>query len=347
MKRVRNGLILLVIALAVIGVVNRETVRVIWCNATSPKAKLDETKDWDGGRSYEKLPYSDVSENTYLNLYVPDTEEPAPLFVLVHGGGFVFNDCESRQAQFMYRYFRDHGYACASVNYRLAQEAPFPGAVDDMKAAIRFLKANAEQYGYNADKVAIWGESAGGYLCVMAGLTTDEDFHGVSFIGEDALSEPVTADVDVVVNFYGATQMEKSESDYDELGIPKVVRWAAGLWLQKALKGTGFDDVKSYWLRKDMKEMTEEEWNAYDPYYYMNKNMTAETNLLVLSLHGDADLDVPYLQTIRLTEDLGNIIGSEKVEKTLFTGFKHADDRFYSDENLAKIKEYLDHALCV
>ena len=114
--------LLLILALAL--VVNRYTVRQVWCNLTSPTLKLDESTDWAGGRTWEHLAYASDSEAQYVDLYVPDTpEQPAPLFVLIHGGGFIANDAQSRQAQFLYRYFRDHGFACASVNYRLSAEA--------------------------------------------------------------------------------------------------------------------------------------------------------------------------------------------------------------------------------
>ena len=79
-------------------------------------------------------------------------------------GGFVYNDSQSRQAQLMYRYFRDHGYACASVNYRLAQEAAFPAGVEDVKSAIRFLRANAEKYGYDPERFAIWESQLGVFI---------------------------------------------------------------------------------------------------------------------------------------------------------------------------------------
>lgn len=69
---------------------NHEAVRVVFHNVYSPSVKLDESTEWDGGNSYEKLQYSEVSENDYLDLYVPDSDEPMPMIVMVHGGGFVF-----------------------------------------------------------------------------------------------------------------------------------------------------------------------------------------------------------------------------------------------------------------
>ncbi len=84
---------------------------------------------WAGGREMLHIPYAADSASQYLDLYLPDQEGKLPLLILVHGGGFILGDSQSRQTQWMYRYFRKHGFACASVNYRLAQEAPWPAAV--------------------------------------------------------------------------------------------------------------------------------------------------------------------------------------------------------------------------
>ena len=109
-KRKWTWVLLIIVVILVLAVLNRHWIHMAILNATGEKVELDTAK-WTKGTSYEKLQYSDVSEADYMNLYVPEGEEPMPIFILVHGGGFVLNDCESRQAQFMYRYFRDHGYA--------------------------------------------------------------------------------------------------------------------------------------------------------------------------------------------------------------------------------------------
>lgn len=349
----KKRLLIAGVIVAAVGIflgINHEATRVVWSNLTAKKIKLDESKEWEGGASYEKLPYSEVSENTYLNLYVPDSEEKMPLLVLIHGGGFIFNDCESRQAQFMYRYFRDQGYACASVNYRLAQEEPFPGAVEDVKAAIRFLKANADQYGYDPEKIAVWGESAGGYLCTMAGVTTDEDFHGVKYIGEDEAEKPVTADVDVIVNFYGCEQFGVMDKDFEALGIPRLIRKLACQWVSDGLKELGaadYDSVESFFLRKPFSQCTQEELNQASPFYYIAKNLDENSDKHLLVRHGDADLTVPWLQSQRLYEAMTQTVGEDSAQFTLFSGYKHAADLFYSDENLSQVKAYLDGIFAV
>lgn len=336
------GVILVIIA----GILSyhHEAVRVVFHNLYSPSVPLDTSTDWTGGKSYEKLQYSDVSESDYLDLYVPDSDQPMPLIVMVHGGGFVFNDSQSRQAQLMYRYFRDHGYACASINYRLAQEAAFPAGVEDVKSAIRFLRANAKEYGYDPDRFAIWGESAGGYLSVICGASNDEEFNGVPFIGEDE-KNTVSSKVQVILDYYGCMEFGTQAADYKELKIPKIVQWASGLWLTNAIRDTDFDDVESYWLRKDTDTLSEEEKNYYSPLYYIKENFTPENSPNVLIWHGDADLSVPYLQSERLNDLLTKTIGADKVEFKLFHNMKHAADQLYSDENLSVLKDYLDAKL--
>lgn len=335
-------------AVAVVLGVKHDLTRIVWNNLTAKKVKLDDSADWNGGKTYEKLLYSNVSENDYLDLYVPYSEEKVPLFVLIHGGGFLFGDSQTRQAQFMYRYFRDHGYACASVNYRLAQEEPFPGAVEDVKAAIRFLKANADQYGYDADRVAVWGESAGGYLCTMAGVTTDEDFHGIKFIGEEELKEPVSADVDVIVNYYGCEQFGTMEAQFEELEIPGFIRSMANMWLQQGLKENNaqeYSSMEGFWLRKELDQCTKEELDKASPYYYIEKNLNQNSEKHMLIWHGDADITVPWYQSRDLYQIMSETIGADKVSFQLYHNLGHAADTFYSDENLSKVKTYLDENL--
>lgn len=325
--------------------VNHDLTRIMWHNLTARKLRLDESAEWTGGKSYEKIQYSDVSESDYLDLYVPDGEKKMPLFVLIHGGGFMFGDSQTRQAQFMYRYFRDHGYACASVNYRLAQEEPFPGAVEDVKAAIRFLKANADQYGYDAERVAVWGESAGGYLCTMAGVTTDEDFHGVKFIGEDDLMENVSADVDVIVNFYGCEQFGTMEEQFEQQGIPGFIRSVANMWLKQGLKehdAQEYSSMEGFWLRKELDQCTQEELNQVSPFFFIEKNLNQGSSKHILIWHGDADITVPWYQSRDLYEKAAETIGTEKVRFKLFHNLGHAADLFYSEESLSEIKEYID-----
>ncbi|MCD7857980.1 MAG: alpha/beta hydrolase, partial [Clostridiales bacterium] len=284
-------LLVLVVAVVLLCLTHLSTTKIVWQNLTSPTLEMD-TSDWTGGTSYENVQYSDVSDSDYLHLYVPDSEEPMPLIIMVHGGGFVANDLESRQAQFMYRYFRQQGYACATVNYRLAAEDGFPAALEDVKAAVRYLRANAETYGYDPDCFVIWGESAGGYLATMAAVTNDDEFTGVPFIGEDELAEPVPAQVSCLMDFYGIIDFPFAEDDFQSQGIPSVVRWVANLWASASLSGTGYDSVEEYWLRTTLADCTEEKLAQYSARYYIEENWEDVQNLNVLIWHGLSDITV-------------------------------------------------------
>ncbi len=217
---------------------NYRAVYAVFKNLTAQKLSLDEHAQWDGGRIYEKVSYAGDSVSQYLDLYVPDTENPR-LFVLVHGGGFISGDSQSRQSIFMYQYFRDHGYACATVNYRLAQEAPFPAGLEDVKAAVRFLQSHAEEYGYDASRIAIWGESAGGYLAVAEAFSNEKEFMGVRYQGQDEdekAGKLYTGEAAVLVDYYGAVDLGtiwSSDGDWKELGIPQVVIDLANCWIDK------------------------------------------------------------------------------------------------------------------
>ncbi|MCD8307936.1 MAG: alpha/beta hydrolase [Clostridia bacterium] len=323
-------------------------VQIMWWNWTSPTLELDNS-EYTQGTSYEGVQYADVSESDTLNLYVPTADDPAPLFVLVHGGGFRFDDADSRPAQFMYRFFRDSGYACASLNYRLSGEALYPAAIEDVKAAVRFLRANEETYGYDADKIVIWGESAGGYLAAMAAVTADDEFSGVKFIGEEDLSYSVSSHIDGLVDFYGCMDLATIQEDFRSEGVPSWLTWASSLGITMDI-GCSFEEA---WLGKPVAELTQDEINEMDPRYYIQKNWEQVQSLKVYICHGTADISVPINQSRRLCEafetgeyvtDGSPVEGAESggnVTYIEYEKYKHADDRFYSDENLEKVTSFL------
>ena len=107
-----------------------------------------------------------------LDLYIPAVPEPA-LVVYAHGGGFQFGDKSDAAATRM-QALAAYGVAVASINYRHAPQFLFPAQVEDMKAAVRWLRANGGGYGLSADRIGVWGASAGGYLASMVALDQDQ-----------------------------------------------------------------------------------------------------------------------------------------------------------------------------
>ncbi|MCR5396316.1 MAG: alpha/beta hydrolase [Lachnospiraceae bacterium] len=340
------GIIALVILLVIaIGVIYyHKVIGWVFDNLTAPTYELDESTDeWSGGTFYEKVNYASVSESDYVNIYVPDDVENPPLFVLVHGGGFVSNDATSRQAQLMYRYFRDHGFACASVNYRLAQEEIYPAALEDVKACVRYLRAHAKEYGYDASSIAIWGESAGGYLATMAAVTGDDEFCDLEYIDEDIYGD-VSAKVSVLVDYYGVIDMETAHSQWKEVGLPAWVYDIANNWVTKYIPEDAKETtIESYWLGKEISDMTKEEINEISPMYYLEKN--TDLDLAIWICHGDSDITVPILQSQYFYEDAKALLGEKNVSYVVIENGKHADDRCYSQDQLEKLCSFINEHL--
>ncbi len=108
-------------------------------------------------------------ERQKLDLFVPEKGENLPIVVWVHGGGWVGGSKENPPALGFLR----SGYAVASINYRFSQHAVYPAQIEDCKAAIRWLRANAAKHRINPDKIGVWGASAGGHLVALLGTTGD------------------------------------------------------------------------------------------------------------------------------------------------------------------------------
>jgi acetyl esterase/lipase len=103
-----------------------------------------------------------------LDLYLPDDEIGVhPLIVWVHGGAWLGGDKENPPVL----PFVSRGYAAASINYRLSQQAIFPAQIHDCKAAIRFIREHAPEYHLDADHIGVWGHSAGGHLVALLGTS--------------------------------------------------------------------------------------------------------------------------------------------------------------------------------
>jgi acetyl esterase/lipase len=133
-----------------------------------------------------------------LDLYVPaKADTPLPVIVWVHGGAWMAGSKDGGGPGLP---FVAKGYAVASINYRLSQHAVFPAQIEDCKAAIRWLRANARMYNLNPDRIGVWGASAGGHLVALLGTSGGiEDLEGTD--GNTDQSSRVQA----VVDFFGPT----------------------------------------------------------------------------------------------------------------------------------------------
>ena len=111
---------------------------------------------------------TDGHERQRLDLYLPeDGKKPMPLLIWIHGGGWQSGS--KAGCPFLRQGYLQKGYAVASLDYRLTGDAPFPAQIEDCKAAIRWLRAHAGEYGINPDAFGVGGSSAGGHLVALVG----------------------------------------------------------------------------------------------------------------------------------------------------------------------------------
>jgi acetyl esterase/lipase len=135
-----------------------------------------------------------------LDLYLPRTRsERTPAILFLHGGAWKTGT--RGQMKYYCLRFAERGYVTATATYRLADEAPFPAAVHDVKCAVRWLRAHAAKYQIDPNRIAVSGNSAGGHLALMVGYADDPSLEGTG--GNAGVSSRVSA----VVNFYGPTDL--------------------------------------------------------------------------------------------------------------------------------------------
>lgn len=136
-------------------------------------------------------------ERQRLDLYLPAGADQAPVIVYIHGGAWRMGD-KSMGVPLEYL---GKGYAIASIGYRLSQHALFPAQIEDCKAAVRWLRANARTYGLDPLRFAAWGPSAGGHLAALLGTTGDvREF-------EVGVNLQFSSRVQAVVDYFGPTDL--------------------------------------------------------------------------------------------------------------------------------------------
>jgi acetyl esterase/lipase len=143
-----------------------------------------------------------------MDILVPNTGGMKPLVVWFPGGGFIY---ANKRGSLDHRtYVAEAGYVVASVQYRtITNGATCKDGVADAKSAIRYLRAHADQYSIDPGKIAVWGESAGGYIAAMVGTT-----NGVKqFDVGDNLDQ--SSDVQAVIDQFGPSDLSRIGADFD------------------------------------------------------------------------------------------------------------------------------------
>jgi acetyl esterase/lipase len=262
----------------------------------------------EGAQVHRDLEYvKGGHERQRLDLYVPEkTNGPLPVIVWVHGGAWLAG---SKNGGGPALPFVSKGYAVACINYRLSQHATFPAQIQDCKAAIRWLRANAKTYNLDPDRFGVWGASAGGHLVALLGTSGDvRDLEG------DDGTPDHSSRVQAVVDWYGPTDVTKMGGGHDQPDSPEA----------KLLGGPV--------------QANKDKAARANPVTYISKDDPP-----FLIMHGDKDATVPFGQSELLLAALKRA-GVDATFKTV-KGAGHGGREFSSDENRKLVEEFFDKHL--
>lgn len=181
-----------------VGMINR--VAMFLCLLLAPIGALAQ-----GDVTFEKdVEYANPdNQHLQMNIARPKGDGPFPAVMCIHGGGFRAGTRDGYDG--LIRKFAERGYVAATITYRLAPKYPFPAAIFDVKAGIRWLRANAGKYHIDTERIGVTGGSAGGHLAQFLGVTA-----GVKMFEGDEGNPEQSSRVACVVNFYGPSDFTKS-----------------------------------------------------------------------------------------------------------------------------------------
>lgn len=300
-----------------------------WIVDGNMTATVDDTAktfvpDGNGGEGGEQgneseglknVAYASNSKAQVCDIYLPEGAQKAPVIVLVHGGGFLFGDQGMTVIMPVVRKALEKGYAVVSVDYRKSSEAVFPAAVADVKAAVRFVKAHAMEYGFDPENIAVWGESAGAYLSLMTALTPN-----VTELNGDVTDyDKIPGNVKALVSFYAPVEFYTL---YEEAGKPD----------------SAASSFESKFLGRDILADKDATYKTYWETY----KESIPTDLKAWIQAGNADARVPCSQSVNFADRLSNYLPSENICNSIIEGADHEDDLFYTDENLNAVFAWLD-----
>lgn len=257
----------------------------------------------------KNIEYSNVGARVLMDVVRPkaSSAEPLPAVLLVHGGGFRAGSRESYLP--MAAKLAEKGYVAATVSYRLAPRHQFPAAVEDVKAAVRFLRANATRFNIDGERICAMGGSAGGHLVLFLGLTADiAEFEGTGPNREQS------SRVSCVVNYYGPTDFTQSYG-----------------------KSVDAADVLPLFLGGDLKN------NRRAHQVSSPLNWVTPRAAPTLSIHGTEDTYVAYEHSVWLTERL--LAAGVPAELETISGAGHGFRGPHAERAEQRAFEFLDKHL--
>lgn len=241
------------------------------------------------GATWKNISYAaDTLIGHKMDIYLPANDAAThPVVVVIAGSAWFGNDTKERAFKTVGTPLLKAGYAIVAINHRSSREAVFPAQINDVKAAVRFIRANAAKYRLNTYKIGIAGDSSGGHLSAMMGVSRNTDAHTIGDYThslEGAVGEypDARSSVQAVASWYGPTTFQKmnecgSEMDHDAPDSPESTVIGGPIQENDALSALA------------------------DPITYVDPSDPP-----FLLAHGDKDPLVPHCQSELLYEALQN-----------------------------------------
>ncbi len=270
-------------------------------------------------KKWTDIAYATTSAAQKMDIYLPnEKQDKYPVIVHIHGGAFMFGDKADEQLTPVLEALKN-GFAVVSINYRLSGEAKFPAQIQDVKAAIRFIRANADTYKLKTDKIAVWGGSAGGHLSSLAGVSGD-----VKELEDLTLGNPTQSSrVQAVVDWFGPINFLTMDGHFKASGKGKQDHNNA-------------DSPESRLWGKAIQEIPDSVKKA-NPETYISAD-----DAVFFIQHGSIDKLVPTQQSMEFAEKLTPVLGKEKVVFEILEGANHGGPAFSTPENLKKVMAFLE-----
>ncbi len=272
-------------------------------------------------RKFLDVPYATVSNSQRLDVYLPETGSgPFPVIVSIHGGAFMGCDKGDVQVTPMLDGLK-RGFAVVSINYRMSGEAKFPALVHDAKAAIRWIRGNADKYGFDPMKIVAWGGSAGGYLASMLAVSSEnKDMEDLS-LGYADYSSAIQA----AVIWYGPTNFLKMDEQLIQSGLTPPIDQ----------RHNGANSPESLLFGETITRIPDRVRTA-NPETYITDAFPP-----MLLQHGRKDPVVPVQQSIEFFEKLNGKAGEQRAILEIFEEAEHADPAFETQENIERVFRFL------
>ncbi len=254
-----------------------------------------------------------------MDVVRPKDEKKYPAVIYITGGGFMwapknsnlYNRCEIAKA----------GFVVGSIEYHVVSNGLYSDAVADVKAAIRFLRANADKFGIDPEKMAVWGESAGGYLTAMTGTS-----NGIQKF-ETGENLDQSSAVQAAIDVYGLSDLTKIGADYD--------KEAEEAHFTTDAPEAGYVHGKNGGLTiLDKPEVVAQS----NPVNYVDKNDPA-----FLFIHGSADQLVSPSQTLLVHNALRKAGVTSK--RFVITGANHGGPHFSDPQVIGVMVDFLNNTL--